>query len=232
MINGVWPTRAPNSSTVAKPYIQNGRNPAQNPHVNLGGAAVTRCVGGMSSHWTCAIPEQHPKLERYPLYPDDETKDNTEWARLYKHSKYLINYSPDGEAFEKYSVRQRLVRHTLETAYPARKFPPLPQGVKRRSGNDRFVTWSSAATVLGDYWKDKRFKLLPNHLCRKLEFEAPDNTKVIGADVEDLGTRNPVLIKAKRAYVVCAGAVLTPQLLHNSGIRPAALVNNLSTVPD
>ena len=37
-----------------KPLVTYGNNPLQSPEKNLAAAGITRTVGGMASHWTCA----------------------------------------------------------------------------------------------------------------------------------------------------------------------------------
>ncbi|KAK6343486.1 hypothetical protein TWF730_011075 [Orbilia blumenaviensis] len=200
-------------------YIQNGQNPNQAPHVNLDNAAATRTVGGMAAHWTCATPRPHPKLE----LPD--TYDSKRWDQLFSAAERLIGTSSD--EFED-SIRQQLVKRTLQEAYADddREFKALPLACKRSEQNKSFVKWSSTATVLGQELIDilkqepsraKKFELLDEHLCEKILPVNDDPKQVWGVKAQDLRTGTDKLIKAKQV-VICAGAVLTPQILFNSGL--------------
>ena len=53
---------------------------------------------------------------------------------------------------------------------------------------------------------------------------------IIGAKVQNLMENEVLVIKAK-TYVLAAGAVLTPQILFNSGIRPPVLGQYLCEQP-
>ena len=46
--------RAAWAPPVGKPLVSFGNNPLQSRERNLSGTAITRTVGGMASHWTCA----------------------------------------------------------------------------------------------------------------------------------------------------------------------------------
>lgn len=56
--------------------------------------------------------------------------------------------------------------------------------------------------------------------CRKLNIG--DHTSIEYVVVWDLLEKTDYSIKAN-IYIICAGAVLTPQILYNSDIRPRAL---------
>ncbi len=65
--------------------------------------------------------------------------------------------------------------------------------------------------------------------CRRLHKGANDTT-IQYAEVRDLLSDVNYHVKAK-LYVICAGAVLTPQILFNSNIRPRALGHYLCEQP-
>ena len=54
--NSFSPTlaRAAWAAPAGKPLVSYGNNPLQKPERNLSGTCITRTVGGMASHWTCA----------------------------------------------------------------------------------------------------------------------------------------------------------------------------------
>jgi len=198
-------------------------NPQQDASVNLD-AKATRSFGGMSTHWTCATPELNSEVERPDVF-DDKT-----WKDLYKQAKALVKTSTT--EFDD-SIRQQLVKYVLRNAFPERKVDSLPLACARNKDNPDFVTWSSSATIFSDITDGKHgnFKVLTEHLCTKLVFD-PNSTKDIGcAYVQDLRSNKTVRIFAEY-FVVCAGAVLTPQILYNSSPQgwPAALVSRLPSV--
>ncbi|RMJ17075.1 hypothetical protein BHE90_004621 [Fusarium euwallaceae] len=187
-------------------FIKNGQNPEQEAFDNLPAAAATRVVGGMGSHWTCCIPRQHTK-ERSTLFDDDK------WKSLYDRAESL--FDKNDTAFDK-SIRQDLVKKTLEQAFPGRVMKSMPLACKRNQRNPHYVEWSATATILGDLSEPKKnnplFEIKPNTQCLALAL-GPDN-QVEMAKVKDILTNEIFFIKAKK-YVICAGAVLTPGILSN-----------------
>jgi pyranose oxidase len=196
--------------TLEQPLIMSGHNPAQKPELNLGACAVTRTVGGMATHWTCAVPRPHLEESKNCPFPRPELD------ALLDRASTLINMNPN--EFDE-SIRHRVVRETLNKAYgPNRPFTNLPLAVKRNE-NKKFVTWSGADTVFGETTKNPRFTLKAETRVTRLLVE---NGEVIGALLKDLQTRQELLVKAKN-YVIACGSICTPQILFNSYIRPDAL---------
>ncbi|KAF4976136.1 hypothetical protein FZEAL_7155 [Fusarium zealandicum] len=181
----------------------NGQNKNQDPYKNLDANAVTRAVGGMGTHWTCSTPRQH-EIERSKIFDDQE------WSELYDKAEGLIGTS---ETVLKDSIRQRLVLETLGKDFKSRGLKALPLAAKKVE-NKNLITWSSAATVLGDLAHLNTdqlrpvFTILDQHLCKKLnvvkdeENEEHGNGKgtVRSATLEDLsapGDRDAKIITAK-----------------------------------
>ncbi|KUL42769.1 pyranose oxidase [Streptomyces regalis] len=200
-------------------FILNNQNPEQRERDNLGAAATTYAVGGMATHWTCALPEFHPSLERswddgktVHDYPINDTRMKT----LYAESTALFNRKTS--VFQG-STRHQLVKKILRDAgFPIEE---LPLSVESRADDSRMVKWGAANTVLGDLAKpgaSENFKLLPDHQCTRLVLNA-EKTKVEGVKVRNLRNLNEtVSIPDIKRYIVACGAVLTPQLLHVSGL--------------
>jgi pyranose oxidase len=201
----------------------NGQNPKQDPTLNLDNSAVTRSVGGMANHWTCCTPEPLPGVER----PD--TFDDAKWKALYTEARELIHTPIDAEGegtqFED-SIRQQLVKRHLLKAFESEKrvFKAMPLACQRRSDNPDWVDWSSSSTVLGHIATDlanqkpvEHFSLWAEHQCTDLVRD-PNTGNVMGAVVVDLRTKKRKFVTAER-YVVCAGAVLTTQILTKSGFK-------------
>ncbi|KAL4769860.1 pyranose 2-oxidase [Aspergillus nidulans var. acristatus] len=194
----------------------NGQNKEQNIYHNLDANGVSRNVGGMSTHWTCATPRQH-KLERSDVF-DDAT-----WNKLYHRAEELIGTRTD---VLKQSIRQRLVLDILQERFRNRDAKALPLAAQKVEGKN-LIKWSSSSTVLGDLIQDDKLILLDQHLCEKLEFktEKDGTNKVSSAIIKDLAKpqkckkdEDRLRIKAKYV-VVCGGPILTPQLLFKSGFR-------------
>lgn len=209
--------------------IQNNQNPDQNPFHNLPGAAAAYGIGGMATHWTCATPRQHPTIERSPLI------DSKEWDRLYPEAERLVNTHAD--QFDD-SIRNTVVREALQKEYAELKPPyqpqQLPLAVERRKDNPEFVRWSGADTVLGPLADDgaydpARFVLKEQHRCNRL-VPSGDGKSVAYAEIDNLSDWHPMRVYAE-TYIIAAGAVLTPQILYNSGIRPEPLGCYLSEQP-
>ncbi|KAJ7791625.1 putative pyranose oxidase [Mycena olivaceomarginata] len=203
----------------------NGSNPNQIPHKNLPGEAVTRGIGGMSTHWTCSTPEFQKDLERPKIFTDKKD-DNDEWNLLYKAARALIGTSE--KEFEE-SIRHNVILETLQKAYHERGVKALPLACHRVAKGSPYVQWHAADSVYGKIFEkrtegDKRgkFVLLTNSLCTKLHLDKDDDKLEIRlAEIKDLldersGGKANSFISAK-IFVVAAGAIGTPQILANSG---------------
>ncbi|KAG9765646.1 hypothetical protein KCU73_g333, partial [Aureobasidium melanogenum] len=210
---GVFPDLNPESFSSQKTVL-NGQNPKQDRNTNLDAASATRAVGGMSNHWTCCTPEPLPGVERPDSFSDQE------WERLFREARELIKTPIDsngeGTQFEN-SLRQQLVKKTLREAFQkeGRVFKAMPLACQRRQDNPDWVDWSSSATVFdGITSGNPNFELWSEHQCSKV-LRDPESGEIRGAEVHDLRNNQKKFIEAK-FYVICAGAVLTPQLLFNS----------------
>ncbi|KZV83963.1 pyranose oxidase [Exidia glandulosa HHB12029] len=212
------------SSQFGEASITHGRNPMQKIFNNLGAAAITRCVGGMSTHWTCATPEFLKGVERPKIFPNDEVADDTEWKKLYEAARRLIGTSE--HEFDR-SIRHNTVLDALKNdpRFKDRGVEPIPLAC-HRINNGPYVHWHSAENIFGkDFFvKDPApgkgvFRLLCNTLCTKL-YESSGEIQLV--EVRDLikamqGEKDIDFgIKAK-VYVIAAGAIATPQILANSG---------------
>ncbi|RPA74861.1 pyranose oxidase [Ascobolus immersus RN42] len=193
-------------------------NPEQDPTTCLD-AKASRTVGGMSTHWTCSTPIPD-ESQLPPLY------DNPTWDHLFHEAQGLLGTST--EEFSN-SERQKTVISVLNEEYKkdsGRVAVPLPMACKRSKDNKAYVNWSSASTILGDLATspesytdsdEKMFNLLTEHHCVKLLVDVARGN-ITGAEVESLLDNKRQVIKATY-YVVCAGAIHTPQILRNSQPR-------------
>ena len=177
-------------------------------------ASATRVVGGMGSHWTCCTPREFPGIERSDLFSD------AEWEDLYRDAEGLFH--TNHTAYDD-SIRHQLVRHVLiDATNGEREFISMPLACQRNKPNKDYIEWTATATILGDLAEPKYdgglFELKSQHRCTKLEID-PATRQVSGATLKNLLTDETVLVRAKK-YVICAGAVLTPGILFNSGFSP------------
>jgi len=210
--------------------LQNGQNPEQDAWDNLPSAAASRVVGGMGSHWTCCTPRQH-KLERSDLFNEQE------WNALYSSAESL--FQTNSVSFDD-SIKQQLVKHVLHDAYKGakREIASMPLACKRSQANQRYIEWTSTATILGELSQpgcnSDSFEMLPNTQLVRLNRDSSNNPgEIVFATVKDLLDNKQYYIVAEK-YVLCAGAVLTPGILYNSGIwdqELPALVSRTITPP-
>ncbi len=226
-------TLDPSAFQPQKPFIRNGQNPDQDARYNLPASAATYNVGGMATHWTCATPRQHPTIERWNVISN--------WDQLYDEAEVLLNVHPrKGCPTHPFadSVRHQLVRGVLQQTFSELTSPANPQDLplacERRTDNPEFVRWSGADTVLGPLLDEpERFRgkltILEQHRCRQFLTNAAGSA-VEGAVIDDLMEWKTKIIRAK-VHILCAGAVLTPQVLFASNIRPTSLGCYLSEQP-
>jgi pyranose oxidase len=212
-------------------FLSNNQNPVQNPCKNLKAAAASYCVGGMAVHWTCACPRQHPTIERSPLISMQE------WEDLYKEGEELLHIHDN--LFDD-SVRNKIVRKVLKETYPdlpaEYKSQNLPLAAELNPDCKEFVNWTGTDVILGDALikmlddpVNDNFQLKPQWQCIKLVCtEEEDSIKY--AKVLNVMKNEIVAIHAN-TFVLAAGAVLSPQILFNSDIRPKALGRYLCEQP-
>ncbi|KAI0265044.1 pyranose 2-oxidase [Gloeopeniophorella convolvens] len=220
------PTLTPSASWTPQYEGQvqiNGHNPRQNPFRNLGASAVTRTVGGMATHWTCATPT--PRFDELP-----DTYTSKEWEKLYTRARAILKTN---DTSYDHSIRHTVVKEALQKGYGVgREVASLPLALNlRRTDNPDFVTWTGSNTILGELAKPGykgNFTLRVSLTCFFIHgaFGANDN-KVYAAYLRDLKNNKPIIVVSK-IFVAACGAVLTPQLLYNSSIRPSALGRYLS----
>ncbi|MGW0561428.1 pyranose oxidase [Streptomyces sp. NPDC003016] len=218
-------------------FSMRNQNPEQKKHINLPAAAATYAVGGMATHWTCAVPRFHAQVERrngdeeYPI--DDKKMDE-----LYDEAETLLDRRTSVFAS---SARHLLVKRLLQRS--GQEFDDvteLPLAVRERVDAERTsaVEWAASDTVLGDLAEPQHrpptgsFTLLAEHQCLRLEITgAGRRQKVEYAVVRNLrDLRQDIRLRA-RNYIVACGAVPTPQLLFNSGVTLPALGRYLTEQP-
>ncbi|KAK5118592.1 hypothetical protein LTR85_008057 [Meristemomyces frigidus] len=204
----------------AKPrqFVHNGQNPNQLAWDNLPAAAASRIVGGMGNHWTCCTPEQFPGIERSTIFTPSE------WQSLYGKARALFH--TNSTSYDQ-SIRHQLVKHVLLDAYKGtgREFTGMPLACQRNEPNKDYVEWTCPATILGDLsepgYDGGLFELRPNTQCVQVQID-PVTGQVAWLVVKDTMQDRTYAIRASK-YVICAGAVLTPGILFNSGLGQETL---------
>ncbi|KAG6867362.1 hypothetical protein C0993_003834 [Termitomyces sp. T159_Od127] len=222
------------ASDPKKQIIFNGRNPWQKEYNNLGAQAVTRTVGGMSTHWTCATPEFLKRNEcgevfERPVIFEDATADDEEWKLLYNAARSLIGTSE--REFE-HSIRHNIVLNKLKSYYrdrnqklqQNREVKPLPLACHRPNGDpgsalgSPYVHWHAADCVFGDMFEKKNkqnsngtkrgtFVLLTHTRCTRLYLdESLSKPSVKLAEVKDLLQAQLGSGISKTDYVILAKA--------------------------
>jgi choline dehydrogenase-like flavoprotein len=194
--------------------------------ISLDAGVATYAVGGMATHWTGVTPRHHPAVERADAIPAGD------WERLYDDAEALLNTRSDLTAD---AVSHRIVLDALAAEYP--ELPEsygvqhLPMAAERRTDNPRLVRWTGTDTVLGPLadGDHDEFVLREQHLCKRLQLSA-DGSRIDYAEIEDHLNWRTLRVEAE-TYVVACGAVLTPQLLYASGVRPPALGRYLTEQP-
>ncbi|KAE9390595.1 hypothetical protein BT96DRAFT_1024457 [Gymnopus androsaceus JB14] len=196
-----------------KIFPQAGQNENQQEYCNLPAAAMTKTVGGMASHWTCAC------LVEEPLY----LKDKEKFESLLKTAQGYLNVHSD--EFD-ISLRHNVVKDTLTSALGKDRVINIPLAVQRSKTN--VLTWSGADTILGkdinfktynDQGKQPDYMLLPETMAVFILSEKIGTDKLRTANavrVKNLKTNKSYSIGAKQAIVVACGAIGTPQLLSGS----------------
>jgi pyranose oxidase len=201
---------------------------AADPLIGLETGIATYAVGGMATHWTGVTPRHHPTVERADCIPASE------WEELYVEAETLLNTHTDVSAD---AICHQIVQDALAAEYTDLPDPyrvrHLPLAAQRREDGSRLVRWSGADTVLGplaDGSHDRgEFVLREQHLCRRL-WPTADGSRIEYAEIEDHANWRTIHVEAD-TFVVACGAVLTPQLLHASGIRPPALGRYVTEQP-
>lgn len=213
-----------------KGFVRNNQNPKQNPFLNVDQEAEAFCVGGMAVHWTCAVPRGNPDLELSNLLSIPE------WDALYTRAEEYVHKRND--VFDD-SIRQIVVLNTIKAQFAERGVTKLPLAVTQNEYDPSLVTWSGTDVILGERLikklsepeHERQFNILPQHLCYEL-VQSDRGGHIVRAHCRDLtkGQGSKVVITAE-TFIVCAGAIRTPQLLHASNIRPRSLGHYICEQP-
>lgn len=188
---------------------------------NLIGEAVCYAVGGMSTIWSSNIPRFH-KFEREGM----EYISEAEWGELYTKAESFLEKNDN--LFDNSSLHKR-IKTELQSSLPHAGVTSLP--IAGRTDHTGIIDYTGAYTVLKPLLESNfpgSFQLLPKHRAKRLILENKDSQKKIEyVIVEEVDGDNQQKLIEKHIYakmvIVACGAIMTPQLLFNSGIRPNAL---------
>nr|WP_230465861.1 GMC family oxidoreductase N-terminal domain-containing protein [Nonomuraea sp. ATCC 55076] len=185
----------------------------------LPAAAFSSNVGGMAAHWTGACPRPGGG-ERIPFVAglDDLL---TEAERLLAVTSSALADAPLADL-----VRKRLAEEFDDGRAPDRRVRPMPLAVRRTASGE--LIWSGSDVVFGEVTRrNANFRLLDESLVTRVLVQ---DGAVRGVRVRDLRSGHEHVVGA-RFTVVAADSLRTPQVLHASGVRPAALGRHLNDQP-
>nr|BFE58435.1 GMC family oxidoreductase [Dactylosporangium thailandense] len=173
-------------------------SPVFGPDSDLPGYAQATRSGGLGTTWTCATPTPDG-TEREPAIPAPE------WAAALAEARRLLRVRPD--SWPRVDGLLDALRAGYPDLPPDRGVAMMPTAMTRTGDRPH---WTGPADILGDV---KSFEIWSSTTCRRLILRAG---RVVAVHLNDTEIR-------VGAVAVAADAVRTPQLLWDSGIRPAAL---------
>ncbi|KAF7362944.1 GMC oxidoreductase [Mycena venus] len=193
------------------------QNPDQKFDTDLPAAAVSRTVGGMGSHWTCACPE--PEDDERTNNPIEKSTFNGLLQRAAEFFKVSTTQ------YDK-SIRHTVVKEVLTKECPTQSFVNIPLAVQRveRPTEDDLLIWSGVDTILGpdikfvaskDLEQNVQLRLMTNTVARTIVSNGNSATHVLACDIENISPDREhwYVIKGK-VFVAACGAIGTPQLLN------------------
>ncbi|MGV8832354.1 MAG: GMC oxidoreductase [Devosia sp.] len=170
-------------------------------------------VGGMGTKWSTGTPTPS-QAERVPFIAADELD-----AALGVAGTLLgVHKDPRGPDPVAVELRQRLGAAFNAGREPDRLVQPMPMAATPGPNGPR---WHGTDVVLGAMVEEPEdsFTILAETICRRVIHEGGRAT---GVELARPGEDKTWIVSAGTVVVAC-DALHTPQLLHASGIRPAAL---------
>jgi choline dehydrogenase-like flavoprotein len=191
-------------------FIANESDPVENLFAGFSAANV----GGMGTKWSTGTPTPS-QVERVSFIPADAF----EAAMTIAEELLGTNKDPHAGDATAIAMREKLGAVFNAGRTPDRFVKPMPlaatplgNGLLRYHGTD---------VVLGPLVDEapQRFRILAETACRRIVYKGG---KVTGVELAKPGTDNTWFVAAGTVIIAC-DALHSPQLLHASGIRPAAL---------
>ncbi len=186
----------------------------------LPAAAMSSCVGGQATMWTCATPRPRGSERSDAIPASDWDRHLADGERLLRTSANPYTDTP----------ALRAIQHRLTALFGAEL--PSGEGVRplpvagQASANGR-IEWTGVDTILGPLLTSTSLELRDETVCREI---VHDGRAAHGAVIEHLPTSVRETVEAT-VVIVAGNAMRTPQLLWASGIRPPALGRYLTEHP-
>jgi choline dehydrogenase-like flavoprotein len=191
-------------------FIANESDPAENLFAGFSAANV----GGMGTKWSTGTPTPS-QAERVPFIPADEMEAAIGIA------EELLGTHKDPRAGDPVALK---LRGRLGAVFnvgrtPDRFVQPMPLAATPEG--DGPLRYHGTDVVLGPLVDEpsERFQILAETACRRVVYEGD---RVTGVELAQPGGTDTWFVAAGAVVVAC-DALHSPQLLHASGIRPAAL---------
>ena len=195
---------------VVQGLVLEGQNTDQDASTNLADASTTYAVGGMVTHWTCAIPRPTGSQLMKEI-PEEELNV------LYDEAEILWNLHKD--IFIESPLNNVVKKHLSDGGFNVQPLPMAAEAIPETG----FIKYSGASEVLGDELLNGRLKdklnILSGHLCTRLNWtgDSWSGYSIESATVMDFERDEEIEFKADK-FVVACNTILTPQLLFNSDI--------------
>jgi len=191
-------------------FIANDADPADNLFAGFSAANV----GGMGTKWSTGTPTPS-QAERVPFIPADEL------AAAITVAEGLLGTNKDPRAGDPTAIalRERLGAVFNLGRTPDRFVQPMPLAATPEG--DGPLRYHGTDVVLGPMVDEpsESFRILAETACRRIVHEGG---KVTGVELARPGEPATWFVAAGTVIVAC-DSLHSPQLLHASGIRPAAL---------
>lgn len=214
------PSRGRSSGVVARPgtWLLDP-SAATNADNTMPAAALSSNVGGMGAHWSGACPWPGQGELSNDLDQAVFAAGVHEARRLLRVTQHAFEGAPLGA-----EVRRLLGAHYNPGRPTERVVQPMPLAMEVRGANERY--WTAPGVMLGDLLAAGRddFELRAETVALRLTTR---NGRVDGVLLHDRREHREYEVGA-RFVVVAADSLRSPQLLHASGIRPAALGHYLN----
>ena len=191
-------------------FIANDADPTESLFAGFSAANV----GGMGTKWSTGTPTPS-QAERVPFIARDELD------RAIALGEELLGTNKDPRAGDAtaHALREKLGAVFNRGRTPDRFVQPMPLAATPQA--DGSLRYHGTDVVLGPMVDEapERFRILAETVCRRIVHK---DGRVSGVELARPGETETAFVAAGTVIVAC-DALHTPQLLHASGIRPAAL---------
>jgi len=190
-------------------FIANDGDPSENLFAGFSAANV----GGMATKWTTGCPTPS-RAERVSFIPAEQLDE------ALRAGEELLGVNKDPRAGDPVAeaLQKRLSDAFGEGRSQDRTVRPMPMAATPGPEGLRF---HGTDVILGSMTDEPEasFAILAETVCRRVLHE---NRRAIGVELATTGSDESWQVRAGAVVVAC-DSLHSPQLLHASGIRPAAL---------